>query len=424
MQSELQANSTASTSFITTFLQPLRTSRSFTLLFLGQVLSLLGSSVTSVILPVVVYALTGSTVAMGMTMTAYMLPLVLILPFSGWIVDRLDRIKIMLLTDIIRVILNVATMVLLLTDSISMPALYAMMAVNGLMNGLFQPAYSAVRAVVFSPEIRNASNALTQIGNQGVRLLGPALGGLIVSSVSAGVGFGLSATTYFISFVCLWFLRTLIVKKQPIPSSAPTKFTFKEDFIEGIRILKSHPWLWITIVVFCLYNVCHHGIITILIPWLFNVHFQLDAKLYGFAVTASGIGALVAGVIFGSRPKWRKRGYIAYGGIILASTITFILPFVPSAWGLIALMLLEGFGVMWFGLIWETSLQELVPEEAFGRVVSIDLLGSFALLPVGYLLVGWLADAVGGVPTMVGLATFAILLIGSALMVPGIRKFD
>lgn len=87
-------------------------------------------------------------------------------------------------------------------------------------------------------------------------------------------------------------------------------------------------------------------------------------------------------------------------------------------------MAIEGFGMMIFGLIWETSLQELVPEEAFGRVASLDMLGSFALLPLGYVVVGWLATVIGGEITIITLASLVILTIGIALSVPSIRRFN
>ncbi|MDQ0903853.1 MFS transporter [Paenibacillus sp. V4I7] len=75
------------------FLMPFVQSRSFPL-WLSQLISMLGGSVTTVILPMVVYSLTGSTTMMGIVMAAYMLPYVIMLPFSGWIVDRYDRVKI------------------------------------------------------------------------------------------------------------------------------------------------------------------------------------------------------------------------------------------------------------------------------------------------------------------------------------------
>ena len=79
----------------------------------------LGSSVTMVILPVVVYSLTGSTVVMGMTMAMYMLPNILTLPFSGLIVDRMNRVKLMLFTDIVRCIVMILLATLIFTDTLT-----------------------------------------------------------------------------------------------------------------------------------------------------------------------------------------------------------------------------------------------------------------------------------------------------------------
>ncbi|OFD11420.1 hypothetical protein BTGOE6_10490 [Bacillus wiedmannii] len=100
------------------------------------------------------------------------------------------------------------------------------------------------------------------------------------------------------------------------------------------------------------------------------------------------------------------------------------MPFIALAPALIGLMAIEGFGMMIFGLIWETSLQELVPEEAFGRVASLDMLGSFALVPLGYVVVGWLATVIGGEITIITLAILVLVTIGVALCVPSIRRFD
>ncbi|MES9664339.1 MFS transporter [Bacillus cereus] len=408
--------------YVGKLLLPVKVSPHFKFLWLGQLLSTLGSSITMVILPVVVYSLTGSTVVMGMTMAIYMLPNILALPFAGLVVDRIDRVKLMLFTDIIRCILMMLFATLIFMDVLTIPLLYVLVALYGLMEGIFQPAYSAVRAKVFVPEIRNAANALTQMSNQGIRLIGPALGGLIVSVASAGIGFGLDAVTYLLSFLCLLFLRE--IKFNKVQKFERSKVNYKKDFMEGILVLKSHPWLWITILVFSFINICYAGIIVVLIPWLFNVHHHFEAYVYGLGMASSGAGAVIAALIFGGRQQWRKRGLLAYGGVLISGIALLIMPFVSWAPALIALMAMEGFGMMIFGLIWETSLQELVPEEAFGRVASLDMLGSFALLPLGYVIVGWLATVIGGKITIIMLAILVLITIGMALSVPSIRRFD
>ena len=113
--------------------------------------SALGSSITMVILPVVVYSLTGSTVVMGMTMAMYMLPNILALPFAGLIVDRIDRVRLMLFTDIIRCILMLLLASLIFMDLLTITILYILVAIYGLMEGIFQPAYSCCKGESIRP---------------------------------------------------------------------------------------------------------------------------------------------------------------------------------------------------------------------------------------------------------------------------------
>ncbi|MBA9085332.1 MFS family permease [Fontibacillus solani] len=426
---ELQSRTANKPNFLSQYAAPFRTSRAFPYLWLGQLISFLGSSITMIILPVVVYTLTGSTKTMGFVMAAYMLPNVVMLPISGWIVDRYNRTNIMLFTDVIRFIVMGAVAALLFTDSLTIQLLFILVAIYGTMDGLFQPAYSATRATVFTPEIRNSANALTQISNQAVRLIGPSLGGVLVTFLSAGWGITIDALSYIASFFCLFFLRKLVPfhKKEVnvhAENEQQTSSNLRTDFVEGLQILKGNPWLWITIVAFSFVNICYGGLTVVLIPWLFKVHLHLSPYIYGVTITCSGAGAILAGLLFGMRSGWRNRGLLAYGGALLSGIALLFMSFTTSAIGLCVLFAIEGFGLMLFGLIWETSLQELVPQEAFGRVASLDMLGSFALLPLGYVVVGWLADVIGGTQTMMIFATIGIASIIFVLMIPSIRKFD
>ncbi|WP_313640740.1 MFS transporter [Paenibacillus sp.] len=411
------------------FAEPFALSRAFPFLWMGNLVSFLGSSVTMIILPVLVYSLTGSTTTMGIVMAIYMLPNVIMLPISGHIVDRYDRVTIMIIADIARFFIMAAIATLSLSGILTIPMLYLFVGLYGLFDGLFRPAYSAMQATIFTPDIRTAANSLTQMSTQTIRLIGPSLGGLLITHFSAGFGFGLDAVTYLLSLICLVYLRRIIVsqirtqpqlrKSSPMPSAG-----WKADFKEGIAMLRSHPWLWITILAFCFVNICYSGIISILLPWLFNVHHGWAPTVYGLAVTFSGIGAIAGGLLYGMRQKWKHRGILAYGGALLSGLALLLLPFAPSPASAVALFALEGFGLMIFGLIWEISLQDLVPKEAFGRVASLDLFGSFALLPVGYILVGWLADMIGGVATIAIFSGLGMTCIALALFVPAIRKFQ
>lgn len=135
MQGEIQREK--GLGYVGKLLLPVKVSRHFKFLWIGQLLSTLGSSITMVILPVVVYSLTGSTVVMGMTMAMYMLPNILALPFAGLVVDRVDRVKLMLFTDTIRCILMLSLGSLILMDLLTITLLYVLVALYGLMEGSF-----------------------------------------------------------------------------------------------------------------------------------------------------------------------------------------------------------------------------------------------------------------------------------------------
>jgi hypothetical protein len=182
--------------------------------------------------------------------------------------------------------------------------------------------------------------------------------------------------------------------------------------------------LWITIIAFAFINIAGAGITTILLPWLIKVHLGMSAAIYGLVSSASGVGAILCAVIYGRRQRWRRRGWIAYGGVAGSAIAGLGLAFVHTAPSLMVIVGVSSACLMLFGLTWEGSLQELVAPEAFGRVASLDMFGSFALLPIGNVLTGWLAAKIGGITTIVVDALFILLVTVVALLVPAIRQFD
>nr|WP_257208935.1 MFS transporter [Bacillus sp. AFS031507] len=195
------------------YLQIFRKSKHFTALLFGQIFSLLGSSITNVILPIVVLQVSKSTAMMGTVMAIYMLPFVILLPFSGVLVDKMNKVKIMFVVDIVRFFLMMILAIFAILDQLNMIYLFVLMFIMGTMDSFFQPAYSAVRAKVFTQDIRNAANSMTQVSVQALRIFGPIIGGLIVTSFSAAWGFGIDALTYIISLFFLFSLRSLSFQK-------------------------------------------------------------------------------------------------------------------------------------------------------------------------------------------------------------------
>lgn len=118
---------------------------------------------------------------------------------------------------------------------------------------------------------------------------------------------------YIILLFFLLSLRSLSFQKTT--DMKDNKNSIKQDFFEGIEVLKQHSWLWVTIIAFSLINIFSGGIIRILIPWLINIYGKFEPVVYGLVLSASGAGAIVCGIIFGLRKEWKKRGLLAYGGV-------------------------------------------------------------------------------------------------------------
>ncbi|QQE79072.1 MFS transporter [Alicyclobacillus sp. SO9] len=402
-------------------LLPLKTSRPFTQLWLGQTLSMVGDNILFVVVPIVIYSMSGSPLSMGLFMTVVTIPQIVLLPFTGILVDRFSRIHLMILTDSIRFLLLAALTVFYVEFGINMPVLYTVGVIYGAMDALFQPAFSAARAEVFTPDIRNAANSLTQASQTGARLLGPTIGGFVMSFGSPAWGLGIDAATFLIS---IGSLLTLKLETPKTESHLHGLRRFTTEMLGGYRALRKHAWLWITILVFSLVNVAFGGIILVLLPWLIKVHLHMPAYAYGLVTSGEGIGALLAAWVFGRKKSWHHRGLVAYTGAIISAASLTSLAFIHWLPVIILVSGFSGAGIMVFGLVWEVSLQELVPTESFGRVVSLDMFGSISLMPVGYVALGWIAGVAGGTMTITGcgLAMFAIL--AAALAVPAIRRFQ
>ncbi len=250
---------------------PLKISKMFAALWIGQSFSRFGDSVLFIVLPIVVYSLTGSTMTMGLLMTLLTIPQVMLLPFAGMIVDRFSRKRLMMITDLIRFCLLTLIAVLSVIYGVNIRVLDVFAVIYGSMEALFQPAYSAARAQVFTPDIRNAANSLTEVSQQLAKLLGPSLGGLILSFGSAAAGFAVDAVTFLISIVSLLFL------KLPFQVLSEARDAKRERFIQelmgGYHELRKHGWLWITIVAFAFLNIAFGGIV---LQWRGYSHLRTD----------------------------------------------------------------------------------------------------------------------------------------------------
>ena len=184
------------------------------------------------------------------------------------------------------------------------------------------------------------------------------------------------------------------------------------------------PWLWITIALAALFNITQGGPFAVALPFLVKDSLHADVGVLGLLYSMTSAGAVLSAVWLGRATKLRRRGLLAYLGLLAGSLTTLMLG-LPLPLPVIAVViLLNGAAITVFGLIWTNTLQELVPRDLLGRVASIDMLGSFALVPIGYGLAGWATDLLGPALVFIGGGALTCLLVLVGLAHPGIRHLD
>ncbi|MHC1739930.1 MAG: MFS transporter [Anaerolineaceae bacterium] len=396
---------------------------SFAFLWSGQTISRLGDSLYRIALSWWVLEKTGSALAMGAVNIASMIPMLVFMLFGGVLVDRLPRPLVMFSADLLRGILVAGVAIMAALNLLTVWEVFIVSALFGLVSAFFEPAYIAILPEIVTAESLPSANSLTTLSREITGIAGPSLGALIIAAGGTPITFALDAVSFFVSAIALIPLLKLPSIK-PIQQVKTNRINVWTDLVSGLKAVGASPWLWITISVAALANMMEAGAISTSLPFLVKDTWHLDVKSLGFIYSSISIGAVVTAVIMGNWKKLRKRGPVAYISWFIIGTSIAIFGLQSNFIVTLIIAAILGAAATAFGLIWTNSMQELVPKELLGRVSSIDYLGSFALMPIGYAVAGWATDQFG--PTVVfivcGVVVAALALL--ALLHPAIRKMD
>ncbi len=398
--------------------------RFFALLWSGQTVSRLGDSLYRIALAWWVLEETGSAAAMGSVLVFSTVPMLVFMLYGGVMVDRLPRALVMVLSDMLRGLLVAGIAVLAAHGLLQVWQIFIASAVFGLISAFFQPAYTAIVPEVVPEEERPSANSLTMLSGSLTGIAGPALGALIVSIGGTSLAFGLDALSFFIAAIALFPLlrRRLAAPLQAAPDAL--KATIWEDLRGGLQAVLASPWLWITILIAALGNMALSSVFSTSLPFLVKDTWGMDVKALGAILSAYSAGSVLAALLLGSRKRLRRRGPVAYLTWALCGLMLASFGLQSNLWAALAAGAVMGATLTVGGLIWTNTLQEIVPSNLLGRVSSIDYLGSFALMPIGFALAGWATDRIGPEPVFIIAGSFTALLALLGLLHPAIRGMD
>jgi MFS family permease len=389
--------------------------RQFRLLWLGQATSTLGDGLVPVALSfAVIGTLDRSATALGVVLAAQALPLVLFVLVGGVWADRLPRQMVMLVSDVIRCAVQATLAVLLLSGAAQLWHLAVLIAIYGTAEAFFQPAATGVVPATISPERLQQANALLGLSRSTAFVVGPAIAGVIAATTNPGIVFAVDAATFAVSATSLALLRL------PRSRREGQRHSFLADLKGGWHELLAHTWLWV-IVVWASTFLC-----IVIAPFMtlgpvIAKESLGGAASWGIIAAGWGAGSLGGGLL---ALRWKP----ARPMLICTVLVLFIAP----AMALLALrapaaviataQAIGGIGMGFFGAVWQTTLQQRVPEEALSRVSAWDWMGSFAFLPLGLILAGPVSTAIGISTTLWISVGYLVVSTLAVLLVPSVRN--
>jgi MFS family permease len=389
--------------------------RQFRLLWLGQTTSTFGDGLVPVALSfAVIGTLDRSATALGVVLAAQSLPLVLFVLVGGVWADRLPRQIVMLVSDVIRCGVQATLAVLLLSGAAQLWHLAVLIAIYGTAEAFFQPAATGLVPATINPERLQQANALLGLSRSTAFVVGPAVAGVIAATTNPGIVFALDAVTFAVSATSLALLRL------PRSRREGQRHSFVADLKGGWHELLAHTWLWV-IVAWASTFLCIVIAPFVTLGPVIAKESLGGAASWGLIAAGWGAGSLGGGLL---ALRWKP----ARPMLICTVLVLFIAP----AMALLALrapapviataQAIGGIGMGFFGAVWQTTLQQRVPEEALSRVSAWDWMGSFAFLPLGLILAGPVSQAIGISTTLWISVGYLVVSTLAVLLVPSVRN--
>jgi MFS family permease len=392
-------------------------SRNYRLFFEGQTVSLIGTWMTRVATSWLVYRLTHSPFLLGMASFASQIPILFLTPLSGVWVDRWNRHRTLVVTQVLSMLQSFVLAALALSGIIQVWEIIALALMQGAINAFDMPARQSfvVQMIERREDLGNAI-ALNSSMVNGARLIGPAVAGMVIAAVGEGYCFLIDGFSYVAVIASLLAMRVA----SPLTHSA--RRTLSAELREGWEyVAESAP---IRAVLLYLTLVSLVGMpYTVLMPIFAASILHGGPHTLGFLMAAAGLGALAAALSLAMR-----RSVLGLGRVIVWSGSFFGAGLIglglsQTLWLSVAVVALAGFGMMRHLASSNTILQTIVADDKRGRVMAYYSMAFQGIAPFGSLAAGALAAKIGAPRTiMIGGAACLCGALWFALRLPVLRR--
>jgi MFS family permease len=391
---------------------PLR-NRSFAWYFASRLVNTFGGMMANIALAFAVLDIEDSPAALGQVLAAHTVPMVVLLLWGGVISDRFPRTLVLQASNIASAITQGLIALLVITGTAELWMVIVLSVVHGSVSAISFPAMASMVPQLVPRDQLQPANALLSLTRNGLTVLGPTVGALLVVTIGSGWALAVDAATWFAAALLL-----LPVRIPPRERRASTSTV--AELREGWTFFWSTTWLWVVVVAFGALNMIHVGTMQTLGPAVAEDAAGVGRQGWGFVLSAEALGLLVMAVVL-LRVRLERPLFWGMAAITQAAGPIVMLGADPVLVTLVVAAFLGGAGIEVFSMGWNLAMQENIDDEMLSRAYSYDALGSFVAMPIGQLLWGPLAVWLGSGRVLVGSGVAYALICALVLCSRSVR---
>jgi len=381
------------------------TFRHYLFFLMGQLISLLGSSVVNFALIWWITIESQSATIVSLTFTLALIPQIIVTLFAGVYIDRLDRKKIILLTDFGQAFFTFLLFLLFMFNFQSVWLVITLIIIRNLFQSVHRPTVGAIIPVMIPKEKLSRMNSINMIASRAIFIIGPVISGILIGFLEISKILWIDIGTFLVAVIPTLLITIPSILKKSSQSESETGTTskpkaekprFRQEMKEGYRAIVAvrgmSAFFFCAIIGNFLLNPSF-----VLQSYFVGIYHEGNAQILSYLSAWASIAAIIGGFLMTLRKKWKHK-----------STIIIIVGFLFGIGALISalaskgsfVLLGLGYCIVSFGMpisnsLYLTILQEKIPLDKQGRVNAIDIALSFSIMPISSFLAGPLAETIG-----------------------------